>query len=378
MSGDHSIIAPSSAGIWGKPGGCTAFPVMASTYPEDGEREEAAEGTRAHELAASMIDMMRVNGLRGAEVSNGVPSDKEIYEGAKLFADDVLTVVDLYPNAELYVEQQVHAKRIHIESYGTVDCFLFDRAANVLYIWDFKYGHGIVEAFENWQAINYAAGIFDTFGVNGLEDQVTTVHVRIVQPRAFHRDGAIREWIVNGGELRTYFNQLRNNAAQALSNNAELHTGSHCRYCPARHACPAALQAGVELWEAATAPQPIELTPEALGVQLAIEIRAIEQMELLKTGHEAQVKALIRKGVNVPGFVYETGVGREAWTVDVESVAAIGEAVGVATTKHVPLTPKQARDAGVPAEAVAALSERPKTAAKLVEDDGTNARRIFG
>ena len=141
------------------------------------------------------------------------------------------------------VEKRVHASQLHELSEGTIDNFIYDARNRNLYVNDFKHGHDTVEVFECWQLINYIAGIITLLGFNGLDDQTITCYIRIVQPRAFHRDGVIREWKIKLSSLRVYFNILKANIHQALSSNATLRTGDHCKHCCARHACEPALKA---------------------------------------------------------------------------------------------------------------------------------------
>lgn len=384
----HSIIAPSSAGIWGKPDGCTGYVLMAQLYPELEESEGAREGTAAHEPAADMVlanacggqNFPKFEDVVGSTASNNVVFTEEMYEGAKLYADDIKSVMQstgVFGGEGFGVERKVLARRIHELSYGTVDAFLYDRAGAALYVWDYKFGFEQVEAFENWQTINYAAGILDELGIDGYQDQNLTVHIRIVQPRAFHRDGPIREWAVKASDLRAYFNTLSSNAEEALGPNAVTRTGSHCKNCPARHACPAALKAGARLFEVAGRPVPAELSPEALSVQFSIIQRASKQLEYLESGFEEQVKALVKSGQNVPGYRVEQGYGRETWNQPIEQVLQMGEMMGHDLQKKEAITPKQAVNLGIDEAVIKAYSHRPHSGLKLVKDNGNKAKQVF-
>ena len=68
-------------------------------------------------------------------------------------------------------------------------------------------------------------------------------------------------------DSRAYINILAGNAAIALSDDAVLKTGSHCRYCPARHRCEPAIHAGIELFEVSARPILIDLTAHEMGLQ---------------------------------------------------------------------------------------------------------------
>ena len=291
MSGIHSILPPSSAEIWGPPEGCTGWVLMSQQYPETEDGEEALEGEASHEIATSLINSAtRAPTLPGSEnfvgkqATNGIIYTDEMYEGAREYANDVNKVMQeraIFGGLGFGTEQCLTMPQIHELSFGTPDQFIYDTINHELFIWDYKFGYIIYEAFENWQIINYIAGIVELLNLNGIDDQNITVHLRIVQPRAFHRDGSIRQWTVKLSNLRGYFNILHSNAHIALSNDSIIRSGKHCRFCSARHACPAALQAGMTLYETAIKPVPIELSPQALGVQLLIIQRAIKQLEYL-------------------------------------------------------------------------------------------------
>jgi len=272
----------------------------------------------------------------------------------------------------------MEAPQIHEHSWGSVDLGIPDIRGNELYLWDFKFGFEAVEVFENWQLMNYAAGKLREMGVDGHIDQFTKVHLCVVQPRAHHPDGPIRRWIVTASYLRPYFNILRTNAEKALGPNAEFHTGNHCKHCPGRHACPAALKAGVSLYEVAAAPLPVGLTPEALGVQLSIVKRALTQLECLESGLEEQVKGLLRSGATVEGWSVQEGVGREKWDKPISEVIALGEILNTSLLKPADvITPKQARKLGVDDAVITAYSTTPRTGLQVVPDNGNKAKQVF-
>lgn len=388
MSGVHSIIPPSSAGIWGKPLGCTGWPLMAASYPEPDDSPDALDGEASHEIAAELInDHTRGPTVRGPEyfvdkkASNGIIYTEEMYEAAKEYADDVGNIMReraIFGGPCFGTEFKVRAPQIHELSEGTLDQFIFDRPNNELFIWDYKFGYLLVEAFENWQGINYLAGLINHFGIDGIEDQNIKVHLRIAQPRAFHRDGPIREWTFMLSDIRGHVSTLHVNAHKALSNFSEIRTGSHCAYCSARYACPAANKVGTQLFEVAMRPVPMELDPESLGIQLAIIKRAIKALEYLESGYDEQVKNLIRSGKLVPGWMVEQGYGRETWAKPIAEVIAFGKMLGHDLKKpDEAITPNQARQLGIDDAVIKMYSTIPTRGIKIVPDDGKKARQIF-
>jgi hypothetical protein len=381
----HSIIPPSSAAIWGAPNGCTGWPAMVAQFPEE-ESEATIEGEASHWLGETLIQMgasMHVTpsvreGLVDSQAPNGVIISDEMFEAAWIYADDVVREIKKYPFAAWGVETLAKAPRIHKENFGTTDAYLYDPQSSRLIVWDYKYGFKEVEAFENWQGIDYAAGLFDMLSIDGLADQTLQVEIRIVQPRAFHRDGPIRSWNVLGSELRGYITQLSNAAHEALSDRAQTRSGEHCIYCNARHACQAALDAGLGMFEAVNKPIPAELTPEQLGTQLSIVKRARKQLEYLESGYEEQLKSLIRGGSNVPGWSVEQGVGKRQWAKPAEEILKFGDLMGVDLREPVkPISPAQAEKKGVDKAVISAYVERRQTGLKVVPDNNNKAREVF-
>ncbi len=383
----HSILPPSGAGIWGKPGGCTGWVMMNQAYPEDESSEASREGETAHEIAQDIIVDAKTakhtpEDWVGITSSNGTVITGEMFDGAKMYADDVTAVMrktGIFCDKNIGVEKRVEAKSIHDLSFGTPDCFIYDSAKYVLYIWDFKFGHRAVSEFENWQMINYLVGILEFLNLSDADMAKVKVKFRIVQPRAYHAEGGpIREWAISLKEVSKYFSQLKGAAAKSLSEHAELKTGSHCRDCNARHACSAALKAGMGLYEVAAKPMPIELPPDAMGVQLGIVKRAIEALKLLETGYEEQVKQYVLRGESMPGWTTEETTGRRDWDKPIEEVIAMGEMMGQDLKKpQQAITPAQSIKLGIDTEVVMAYSSKKSTGIKVISDTSSKAKRVF-
>ena len=170
--------------------------------------------------------------------------------------------------------------------------------------------------------------------------------------------------------------RLATAAHQALGPSAQLRTGPHCKNCYPCFACPAALEAGLGLYEAAALPIPRELPPDALGVQLRIVERAIEQLESLQKSYAAQIEAYCRAGKIVPGWGMVPTSGREKWTRGYGEIVALGDIVGVDLRAQKTLTPNQARKAGLDEETIKAYSTRPSGLA-LSRIDTDRFKRAF-
>lgn len=380
MTNSHSILPPSGAANWGSTDGCTGWVLMNQLYPEIERSQDSLEGDAAHEVAARLIDQYKIAGMMvgrnemiGYVSNNGVVTTDEIYDSALIYANDVRSVMmesHVFGGEYLGVEERLTSiPSVHPEQFGKPDCYLYDPNSHTLTVWDFKHGHLLVEAFENWQLINYVAGLLDKFNINGLQDQSLKVRMRVVQPRGFHRDGMIREWSVMASELRGYINTLKMKAALALSDKAEFRTGKQCFHCPGRHACEVALQQGVALFEMVSKPLPVNLSTKALGLQLMLVKRALKQLEGIESGLTSQIEHKIRSGESVPFWKLGQKSTKLSWNMTDEQVIAWGKMCNLDLAKTTALTPVQAKKKGADEEIVKALSSN-KSKVSLIEDKG--------
>lgn len=372
MSAAHSILAPSSAARRWQ---CTASTRLEAAYPEtDEDRTEAAEGEAAHWAASEMIGgRMRDVGERAP---NGLFLTQEMVEGADMWFDvlaNALAPYKLKPS-DGRAEQQIRIPRVHAESFGTPDFSLL--VPGHLVVADYKFGHRFVQAFENAQLVEYAAGLIPTEGLDEMRTDVTFI---IVQPRAYDASGPVRTWRTTAVALRALINVASNSAHEALGPDAKQRVGPECRDCRARHACVSLQRAAYAELDQATASLPVELPSAALGVELGMLSRGVERLRARLSGLEQQALARIKAGQSIPGWTVEHGSGRQRWTRPAAEVLHMGQMLGLDLAKPVePVTPKQAVAKGLPEVTLAALAETPRAEAKLVRDTGAKARATFG
>lgn len=377
--GAHSLYAPSAASRWVF---CPGSILLAVQFPETGESSESAEGTAAHHIGSEQLLGRAVH--VGSVAPNGVLLQQEMFDGAWLWVEDVQAIAAQRGLlGHLQVEQRVAIPRIHGECFGTPDTWLFDQAAGVLYVWDFKFGHEVVEAFENWQLILYVCGILDLLGVDGRTDEHITVDMRVIQPRAQHRQGRVRSWRVKASDLRAYFNQAHHAAHAGEQLGAQVTTGTHCKHCPARHQCPALRKAVGAACDYAEAGLPDGLPIDALGVELDLLDRMEALVKARRTGIEAEIEAHLLRGGRVQSWALEPTYGREAWAKDAAEVFALGDLFGVELRKpQEPITPKQAADKfkkqGVDGTVIRSYSQTPRTGSRLIRSDNLLAQIHHG
>jgi len=362
-------------------------------YSSDEETAAARAGRCAHAVAERIIDEARrilVTGenftptfndmytLVGPEI-DGETVTEDMIAGARLYSDDFLSTVKTLSvhDTPLHTAGEVALRcpRIHAESFGTLDRFLYAPARRTLILWEYKFGYIVVEPFENWQLINYFSGLLDLLDI--VHDAELYVEFRVVQPRAYHRLGPVRTWCTTGGALRAYVNRLEHAATVALGPNPVAQSGPHCKYCPGRHACEAARVAGLQLYEAATLELPAELPPGALGTQLTIIRRALDQLRALDTAYSERVFAAIKTGAVVPGWCSKPAYGREAWSAQIENVLKLGELFNVDLSNPGVKTPAQAKKLGIPANIIAGYTTRENAGFKLEPENTNRIKEAF-
>ena len=379
--GDHSRIGPSASSQWVH---CPGSVSMQAGYPNGGHA--ADEGNASHWAASEILEHLKagsdasldhVASLKGQKAPNGIILTDEHIDNAREYINDIVTTVLArgLSLSQLHIEEKVHASSVHSESWGTVDCWVYDPIKREVIIWDYKYGFGLVEVFENWQAINYAIGVIDGLRIPDRELAVT---MRIAQPRPYHPDGSIREWRVQAVELRPYANKLHHAAALALSGTPTITSGDHCKYCRARHGCGSAAKAALAAMDYTGEARITELPPEAIGLELAMLQRASKAIESRLSGLEAQAISMLMSGKLIQGYGLEPGKGRKTWNKPAGEVFFLGKMLGIdLKRKDEPITPTQGLKAGLSKELIAAYSYVPTKGLKLVRDDGSKAREVF-
>ena len=179
----HSETGASGYARWGS---CSASVHMLRMAPPMIESAAAAEGTFAHERLE-----MRLNGIELTELdfvtpwSGGLP-DLEMMRGVQEAVDWVNEKLDENPGAILFVEKPVE---VTDDIWGTVDIFIYVPSTQTLYVLDFKYGRGRVDASTK-QLWIYALGVEKRLFEEGKT--VRRVIVGICQPRYDHEDGTTR------------------------------------------------------------------------------------------------------------------------------------------------------------------------------------------
>lgn len=363
---NHSVLAPSSAA---RRLACPGSQALEAQYPQE-ESTYSKEGTAAHWVASEILHGRTV--ILGSTTENGEIVSQEMLDGAELYTSHICSILPVEFHDNLVIEQPINISSIHPACWGTPDCWTL--VNDSIYIWDYKFGHGYVEVYENWQLIEYAAGILQYLTV-GPETWITFF---IVQPRNYNKKGPIREWKIEAAELNWHFEKLRNAEAAACLPKAKCFPSPECTYCKARAVCPTLQQTALTVADISQFNSPEKLENNTLGHELRYLQRAKQLLEARITGLEGEAISLLKNGKRIPFFTLEESNGREIWAKPVEEITALGEFYQKELAKPLSVvTPKQAIDAGIPAGIVRAYSEVQKGNLKLTPVNEASSKKIF-
>jgi hypothetical protein len=167
---------------------------------------------------------------------DGIKVSKEMALAVGMYVDKIHALSESVGHEPL-IEVRFTLEKLGppVDMFGTADCVIPDREHSHLHVLDYKHGQGVVvEATDNPQLQYYALG-----AVLHLEERFDTITVWIIQPRAPHRDGVVRDWTFTWDELVAFRQRLLEGAKETMEPNAPLAVGSWCRFCPASALCPA-------------------------------------------------------------------------------------------------------------------------------------------
>lgn len=370
---------------------CKAAAQARNRHPAlDSEPSESKlEGRACHEASQQLLErwkkggVLDFTGIVGSLSKDGIVITQELFDAAYEYVNDVAKFCDFnFLTKELRVEQRVDLSRWLPGWYCIPDAWVYESSTNTVTVWDVKFGHSIVECFENWQLLIGAFGIIQALDIPEPVRQAVKLDLRVVQPRGFTSDGPTRRWFVTAGAegVAKYWNELHRALPQVTGESPPCTTGPQCKNCSARANCDTLSRVAYEGIDFAGRLQTHTLSGHNLGVDLKLLRRAAKAIEYRLSGLEEQAIHEIKAGKQVSYFTAQQSKGRERWKKDVPhaEVIMMGDLLGVDIRKPVEMdTPSQVRKKGIDESVIAEYSETPLTGLKLVEVDGNKARQVF-
>lgn len=216
----HSDLPPSSSDKWLK---CFAWRrLMAELVSQQGEAPSSAaaeEGTEAHELMEKHL-----SGLTHLDVK---------YHGFDELME-CIEWVEKQPGRMFLEERLDFGEGLGYEGLtGTGDVLLVE--PHRLTLPDLKFGRGLVDHVRNPQLMIYMVGAVNRFGPRECYRLV------VMQPRAYHPEGSIREYEFDHDELEAFIADELLPAIKGSYDSKSVATpGPHCHhFCDVAPRCKA-------------------------------------------------------------------------------------------------------------------------------------------
>lgn len=374
----HSNIGASSCSRWWNCPGSVALSANFENKPS----KYAAEGTVAHSLCEALItgkltkaQLLEKVGCVIDEAGFEILVDEEMVNGCILYFDTIVADLQEMKKTEKAspivwkAEQRIVVSSADEHAFGTLDFGLY-RKGDTLFIDDFKYGKGVpVEVFENKQLMYYAAGFMDTI-CGWVFDRVV---LKIIQPRAPHRDGAVRIWETTPKRIAEFRDELKVKIMATRDPMAPTEPGEWCRFCPALADCGAIAKRAQKTAAADFTIVPNSgLKPEAQAVAhlpspdiLSIEAvgEALRWEPIINSWFEAirmRAKATLESGQSVPGWKLVKSKTNRQWTNEAEVIAKYEPVLGDAIYAPKKLMSPAALEKKVGKEVIATMTFKPE------------------
>lgn len=308
----------------------------------------------------SLAEKVAIAVVKGHELPVG--ADDEMVECANLFRDEVNdrladhTIIWQAVGCRFRTQQDVVIS-------PTVVTLTDD---NRLWVFQYEYGHRFVDHFESRKMVvgAYAAAIY----LDRVED--IAVKMVTVQPRCYQYDMS-RSWLAPIEEIQKRYMDIAI-AAEIAKDSQERCAASHCGKCPEMLSCSAntmAVQNAIEV----TFSEYLESDQE----RIALEYDVLKEAETMLKNRIAALETRVEhENGNIPGFSMGRTRGSTSWVDPAEAIKVAAE-LGVDITKPATITPKQAIDAGVPAEIVREHSVC-KTKPKIERVTARHMREMLG
>lgn len=319
----HSILSPSGAHRWAY---CTASMQLLRRLAEENklpvdDSNFAAVGTAAHETAHKVL-----TGDDWFDHDHFETPDQE--EFVPVYINYINDVTIANPGIDWKFEQKVnpakYVKTNHCK--GTADAIGFVRD-KVLYVVDYKHGEYVtVEVEDNLQVILYALGVMAKLAKKGYNLRKLKIVLTIVQPRAWHHIGPIREWETTYKELIRWARWLAKQAKEALGPNPKYNPDPEhqCRFCAAQGSCRALGE--YELSVAREKFTSIETDTKLKNVdilshkELSLILRELPALKRWCTKVSEYALSIIEAGGQIPYWDIKEKLGNRQWAVDNEEL----------------------------------------------------------
>jgi len=276
---------------------CNGF--LTLDLPRQEQSEAAAEGEAFHDLLECYVKALPI-----ADVAkNGKRFDTDMHFYAKVYAPQIPTTSD----SELKCDFQVNDK---IKISGRYDYVWEEDGGDTLVVADIKYGYMPVDVKDNWQLIAYAIG-----ELIKRQKSYNKITLRIIQPRAHHEDGPVRDCNLTTEQLYEFFKVIKHTVDQFSEGKIHFTTSSNCKYCAAAATkCAALTKAFYNSVDVVLNKQVSDdLSNDEISSMLYLYDRIKDLFKIKMDSIQELAKSKIKSGEILQGYDLKESFGNRTW-----------------------------------------------------------------
>ena len=291
----HSSLGASSAHRWMKCAGSVSLSETVEDYAE--QSPYAAEGTLAHSYVEQALSPQPPD-IDPLEVSD------EMAEHTGLYIKLIETFQEMCDWSELEHQFDLADLNPPVDAYGTADFVGYNAGDHSLIVADLKYGQGVVVEVEgNVQLMYYGLGALIEFQKQSPGVLVEQIRMVIVQPRAYHPDGKVRELTIPIEEMFAFADELITAMHKTQAPEPEFVAGDHCRWCRASAICPTLLDYNQKLAQMDFSEGPIKADVTGLSLdQLSHLLDNLDKIEHWVASVRQYAQGELTAGREIPGW----------------------------------------------------------------------------
>jgi len=319
MSKDHSEWSPSSAERWIA---CPASIQLARGVPRTEAGQAAKIGTAVHALSDMALMMGEKANRYIGEAFEGIAITDEMAGWAQVYIDFVESFdKDESFGAALIEERVVLANPLSAHVFGTTDCVIWSDTECV--VADLKTGQINVEP-DSAQLKLYACAVEPN-----LPESVKDFSLVIVQPT---QPQPIKTFKITRHDLNVWRQDVLFPAIKrTLDPNPDIVEGEHCRWCPARSACPKKREAVAVIAKA----EVDAMDSDAMNALLNMAVDAQQTIEAI----QKRAFKFLESGKGLEDWTLVAKRATRKWSNEKEVMSRVEEIPG--TVKRMPITPAQ-------------------------------------
>lgn len=316
----HAKLSPSSSSRWIE---CPYSLHLEDLNPcKDNDNPASIRGTIIHWIGEELLAYDRYFEI-GQEYTcsqgNIFILEEDMLNEAQNYKDYCLKIFDNHEESMLKVETKTDLTMLMNDTFGTLDCLIFNMCDETLHIIDLKTGRGRVKAERNTQLMLYAYGIAYQLINDFLPVDKISLHIVQNNERAGDNNNT---WLTTFDEIEEFIKTKVDPAISSYKNDDEpFHKVSNttCQWCKVKTHCKYFIKESIESVEgieqfSIKEEKNDNFMPSNQDLEIAKLLKAHKLINDSVQQLEEHLKARVDNGVNIDGFYVAKGRKTTTWS----------------------------------------------------------------